>query len=157
MSRGFPSLTALLGLLAVAGYQNRDKIAEMLGGGATQQANTGNGTAGTAGGLGGVLEGLKGASGGGFLGQGLSELIDRFKQSGQGEVADSWVRTGPNQEVGPDKLEHALGPDVLQTLIAKTGLSRQELLARLSRELPTAVDRYTPDGRLPADTAAGRA
>ena len=32
MNRGFPSMTALLGLLAVAGYQNRDKIAEMLGG-----------------------------------------------------------------------------------------------------------------------------
>ena len=31
MSRGFPSMTALLGLLAVAGYQNRDKLAEMLG------------------------------------------------------------------------------------------------------------------------------
>ena len=31
MSRGYPSLTALLGLLAIAGYQNRDKIAEMLG------------------------------------------------------------------------------------------------------------------------------
>ena len=32
MSRGFPSMTALLGLLALAGYQNRDKIAEMLRG-----------------------------------------------------------------------------------------------------------------------------
>jgi uncharacterized protein YidB (DUF937 family) len=32
MSRGFPSMTALLGLLAIAGYQNRDKIAEMLSG-----------------------------------------------------------------------------------------------------------------------------
>src|SRR3954451_18161843 len=32
MSRGYPSMTALLGLLAIAGYQNRDKIAEMLGG-----------------------------------------------------------------------------------------------------------------------------
>ena len=32
MSRGFPSMTALLGLLAIAGYQNRDKIAEMLRG-----------------------------------------------------------------------------------------------------------------------------
>ena len=30
MSRGYPSLTALLGLLAIAGYQNRDKIAELL-------------------------------------------------------------------------------------------------------------------------------
>ena len=31
-SRGYPSLTALLGLLAIAGFQNRDKIAEMLRG-----------------------------------------------------------------------------------------------------------------------------
>ena len=29
---GFPSMTALLGMLALAGYQNRDKIAEMLRG-----------------------------------------------------------------------------------------------------------------------------
>jgi hypothetical protein len=29
MARGFPSLTALLGLLAIAGYQNRDKLAEL--------------------------------------------------------------------------------------------------------------------------------
>ncbi len=35
----------------------------------------------------------------------------------------------------------------------QTGLSQEELLARLSRELPTAVDKYTPDGRLP-DAAA---
>ena len=32
MSEGFPSMTALLGLLALAGYQNRDKLAEMLNG-----------------------------------------------------------------------------------------------------------------------------
>src|SRR5260370_17829542 len=36
MSRGMPSMTALLGLLAIAGYQNRAKLAEMLrGAGAT--------------------------------------------------------------------------------------------------------------------------
>ena len=29
-NRGFPSMTALLGLLAIAGYQNRDKIAEII-------------------------------------------------------------------------------------------------------------------------------
>jgi uncharacterized protein YidB (DUF937 family) len=38
---------------------------------------------------------------------------------------------------------------VLASLEQKTGLSQQELLARLSRELPSAVDKYTPDGRLP--------
>jgi hypothetical protein len=29
MSRGMPSMTSLLGMLALAGYQNRDKLMEM--------------------------------------------------------------------------------------------------------------------------------
>ena len=36
MSRGMPSMTALLGLLALAGYQNRDKLAELLKGAGKQ-------------------------------------------------------------------------------------------------------------------------
>ncbi len=55
MSRGFPSMTALLGLLAVAGYQNRDKIAEMLNG--AQQKLGAPGTSSQAG-QGGLLENL---------------------------------------------------------------------------------------------------
>jgi uncharacterized protein YidB (DUF937 family) len=49
----------------------------------------------------------------------------------------------------PHDLEAALGPDVIEDLTESTGLSRQEILQRLSRELPHAVDQYTPHGRLP--------
>jgi uncharacterized protein YidB (DUF937 family) len=151
-------MTALLGLLAIAGYQNRDKIAEMLRGVGQGQPGAGQAAPGATGGLGGVLEQLRGSLGGGlggggaggFLSGGLGELIDRFKQNGQGAVADSWVKTGPNRPVSPPELEQAIGPDVLATLSQQTGLPRDELLARLSRELPDAVDRYTPDGRLPS-------
>jgi uncharacterized protein YidB (DUF937 family) len=138
-------MTALLGLLAIAGYQNRDKLGEMLSG----LGKTGSGSQGGLGGLFGQLGSGGGATPGGFLGDGLRELVDRFKQSGQGATADSWVGTGPNQQIAPPKLEEAIGPDVLDTLSKQTGLSREELLARLSRELPDAVDKYTPQGRLP--------
>jgi len=76
--------------------------------------------------------------------------VERFQQSGQGDIADSWVGPGPNKEVAPNQLEQAIGPDVLATLSQQTGLSREELLAKLSKELPTAVDKYTPEGRLPS-------
>jgi uncharacterized protein YidB (DUF937 family) len=89
------------------------------------------------------------AGAGGLLNNGLNELLDSFKQNGHGETAQSWVNPGPNQEISPPQLSQALGSDVLATLEQKTGLSQQELLARLSRELPSAVDKYTPDGRLP--------
>jgi uncharacterized protein YidB (DUF937 family) len=149
MNRGFPSMTALLGLLAVAGFQNRDKLAEMLGGRSPDKPGA-PGAGEQKGGLGGLLGSIGGAGVGGLLGSGLSELVESFKQSGQGEVADSWVGTGPNKEIAPHQLEQAIGPDVLATLSQQTGLSREELLARLSRELPQAVDKYTPEGRLPA-------
>ena len=67
---------------------------------------------------------------------------------------DSWVKTGPNKPITPAQLEQAIGPDVLDTLTKQTGLSREELLARLARELPDAVDKYTPQGRLPAETGS---
>jgi uncharacterized protein YidB (DUF937 family) len=159
MSRGFPSMTALLGLLAVAGYQHRDKIAEIIGGiGQSTPAGTGQSTSGGAGqsGIGGLLgqlsRSLGGASAGGLLSGGLGELLERFKQSGHGETAESWVGTGPNKPVTPPQLEQAIGPEVLETLSKQTGLSREELLARLSHELPDAVDKYTPQGRLPTAT-----
>jgi uncharacterized protein YidB (DUF937 family) len=82
--------------------------------------------------------------------------VDRFKQSGHGETAESWIGTGPNKPVTPPQLEQAIGPEVLETLSKQTGLSREELLARLSRELPDAVDKYTPQGRLPTETELSR-
>ncbi len=109
MSRGFPSMTALLGLLAIAGYQNRDKIAEMLRG--LGQSKPGAAGQGGIDGLLGQLRGsLGGASAGGILSGGLGELVDRFKQSGQGETAESWVKTGPNKQCTPSQLAQALGP-----------------------------------------------
>jgi uncharacterized protein YidB (DUF937 family) len=151
MSRGMPSMTALLGLLAIAGYQNRDKLAEMLKGASANNPTSGSGVQQPGqGGLLGNLSGMLGGAGvGGLLNGGIGELLEQFKQNGQGEAAQSWVNDGPNKDVSPPQLKQAIGPDVLAALEQQTGLSQEELLARLSRELPAAVDKYTPDGRLP--------
>ena len=151
MSRGMPSMVALLGLLAVAGYQNRDKIAEVMGG--RQQEPEGKPDPSEPQSQGGLLGG---AGAGSVLSGGLRDLVDRFKQNGHGPAADSWVGTGPNQQLRTDQLEQAIGPEALNALLQQTGLSREELLSRLTRELPTAVDKLTPAGRLPTEEEAAR-
>ena len=159
MSRAMPSMVALLGLLAVAGYQNRGKLAEVLGG-LKQAPGSDPGQNNQQAGQGGVLGNLGGLLAGGSVGSvlsgGLRDLVEHFKQNGHGQAADSWVKPGPNQQVAPDQLEQAIGPDVLNTLTQQTGLSREELLSRLTRELPAAVDKFTPDGRLPTDEEAAK-
>ncbi|MGY2909669.1 YidB family protein [Bradyrhizobium sp. URHC0002] len=152
MSQGMPSMTALLGMVALAGYQNRDKITEMLTGAGSSGPNTGagqSGLGGILGSLGGLLGGAGSGGAGNLLNNGLNELLDSFKKNGKGDTAQSWIEPGPNKEISPPELKQAIGPDVLAHLEQKTGLSQQELLARLSRELPSAIDKYTPDGRLP--------
>jgi uncharacterized protein YidB (DUF937 family) len=157
MSKGYPSMTALLGLLAVAGYQNRDKLAELLKGhetGAPQRTvppipNTAS-SAPSGGGLGslaGLLGGVGTAGVGGLIASGLSELVDHFTKGGHGETANSWVNHGPNRDIPEADLERAIGSDTLDHLTQQTGLSRGALLSRLSRELPSAIDRYAADGR----------
>lgn len=154
MSRGMPSMTALLGMLAMAGYQNRDKLADMFKS-AVGSAGVGSGSQPKARGesstdLGSILSG---AGVGGLLGNGLNELLEQFTKNGEGDAAKSWIGSGPNQEVSPPQLKRAIGQDVLAALEQQTGLSQEELLARLSQELPAAVDKYTPEGRLPPRAA----
>jgi uncharacterized protein YidB (DUF937 family) len=150
MSNGMPSMTALLGMLALAGYQNRDKLSELLKGTTSSGTQVGPEQASPPGGLLGSIGGMLGGGGaGGFLNGGLGELLERFEQNGHGDAAQSWINAGPNKEVSPPELKQAIGPDVLAALEKQTGLSQEELLTRLSRELPSAVDKYTPDGRIP--------
>jgi uncharacterized protein YidB (DUF937 family) len=150
MSNGMPSMTALLGMLALAGYQNRDKLSELLKSATSSGTPSGPGQVSPLGGLLGSIGGMLGGGGsGGFLNGSLGELLERFKQNGHGDAAQSWINAGPNKEVSPPELKQAIGPDVLAALEKQTGLSQEELLTRLSRELPSAVDKYTPDGRIP--------
>lgn len=83
---------ALLGLLAVKGFQHRDQIGKMLG-----DMSAGGGTSGSAGGLGGMLGELGDMLGGGgsnassqsggfngnVLNEGLGGLLDRSGKTGR--------------------------------------------------------------------------
>jgi len=99
---------------------------------------------------------LAGGAAGGILSGGLNDLLKQFQQSGHGDVAKSWVDNAPNKAISTDDLAKALGGDQIETLMAHTGLSRQDLLAGLSQQLPEIVNQLTPDGRLPTEQELSR-
>jgi uncharacterized protein YidB (DUF937 family) len=92
----------------------------------------------------------------GALSGGLNDLVDQFRKRGKGDVAESWVTKGPNKSIAPEDLEQVLSPEQLAFLMGRTGLSREELLAGLSQELPKAVDTLTPDGHVPDENEMKR-
>jgi len=113
------------------------------------------------GGLGDLLKGglgslLAGGGAGSVLSGGLNDLLKQFQQSGHSDTAGSWVGTGPNKTISPNDLASAIGSDKINALAAQSGMSRDELLAALSQYLPQAIDRLTPQGRLPTEQEAAR-
>jgi uncharacterized protein YidB (DUF937 family) len=157
-----PMTMAILGLLAykaVKSFTSQPGAAPAKP--ATPAAPGSSQSAGSGGGLGDVLKnGLGGLLAGGAAGSvltgGLNDLLKQFQQSGQGDVAKTWVGTGPNKAISSDDLAKALGGDQISTLMAHTGLSRQDLLAGLSQYLPEAINQLTPDGRLPTEQELSR-
>jgi uncharacterized protein YidB (DUF937 family) len=151
-----PMTMALLGLLAYKTMKGKN-LSDMFGQGRRpgQPASPGQGGLGDllSGGLGGLLGG---GAAGGILSGGLGDLLKQFQQHGQGDKAESWVSTGPNKSIAPNELEQALGEERIRWLMQQTGMSREELMAGLSRELPEVVDKLTPNGRLPSDQEAQR-
>ncbi len=103
--------------------------------------------------LGGVLAG---GAAGSVLSGGLGDLLKQLQQGGQTETANSWVGTGPNKQISANDLASALGPDQINTISAQTGLSRDELLANLAKQLPEIINQLTPNGRLPTEQEASR-
>ena len=120
------------------------------------------------GGLGGILGGLLGGAGGGTgtlpdqdqahaaMSGGLGELLQRFQQSGYGDIVNSWIGTGANRQIAPDQLNQALSPETVDELSQQTGVPRHEVLSELSQALPTMVDRLTPEGRIPDEQEMAR-
>jgi uncharacterized protein YidB (DUF937 family) len=124
---------ALLGVLA---YKNRDKIGELLTGKSSSDPSGAD------------------ADSGGGLSDALNDILDRFKTNGAGEHVDSWVGTGPNRTLDRAHVEQAIDPDTLNALSAQTGLSHDELIERLTKDLPDAVNELTPDGKMPSGDLA---
>jgi uncharacterized protein YidB (DUF937 family) len=154
-------MLALLGLLAIAGYQNRDKLGSLLGNITGQQPGSsprqpiGDRSEGRGADIVSGLGGLLGGGGQGIAGA-IGDLFERFTGSGRGDVARSWVETGENRQPTSADLEEALGEDSISELTRQTGLSRDELLDRLRSVLPMAVDKLTPEGRLPTEDETSR-
>ena len=161
-NHGMPSMLALLGLLAAAGFQNREKIGGFLNGAAKrlEEAPPVGGNAKLQSGVSDVLTGLGdvfSGKGTGSLSQSLGDLMERFKQAGEGETAQSWVTPGvPNRPLSREQVERAVGIENIDELAQRMGMDRDELLDRLVSNIPAGVDKLTPEGRMPSEDEARR-
>ena len=115
--------------------------------------------------LGSLLGGLTGSRGpaaggigGGLLLQlalmllqqngGLGGVLGKFRQAGMGSQVDSWVSSGPNQDVSREQVEQAFGPAALNDIASKFGMSQEDAGSALTRIMPELINQLTPQGEV---------
>jgi len=80
---------------------------------------------------------------------GIQGVINQLQTNGLGSTVNSWISDGPNEHVSPGEVHKAFGEQTISELAAKSGLTTQELTAKLAQVLPHAVSSLTPDGQVP--------
>lgn len=67
---------------------------------------------------------------------------DAFKNNGLGDIVSSWVSTGRNLPVSADQILQVLGPERIQQIAQKAGVSTENLSQQLAVYLPRSSISY---------------
>jgi uncharacterized protein YidB (DUF937 family) len=88
-----PLMLGLMGVLAYRTFKGQGRLADMLGMNAPAAGSAAPGSilGDRLGGLGGLLSG---GAADGILSGGLNDLLNRFRENGHGDTAQSWVSEG---------------------------------------------------------------
>lgn len=79
---------------------------------------------------------------------GLGGILEMFQQNGLADQAASWVGSGENLPLSADQLTSVLGDGVLADLASKAGIAPDALSGQLADNLPSIIDKLTPDGEV---------
>ncbi len=79
---------------------------------------------------------------------GIGGVVEKFRQSGYGQQADSWVSTGENHPIAPEAVPQALGSGTLADVASQLGLSQGAAAGGLASMLPQLIDQLTPHGHI---------
>ena len=119
----------------------------------------------------GTLDGLIGSALGGMMGAGgsgqaqspllqialqllqqnggIAGVLDKFRQGGYADQADSWQSAGQNMPLSGNALQEVLGSGTIGQIAGQLGMSHSDAAGGLAQVLPQLIDQFTPNGKVP--------
>ena len=83
---------------------------------------------------------------------GLGGVLERFRQGGLGQHADSWVSTGQNMSLSAEQLQQVFGSSTISDLASRLGMSENQAGSAMAQVLPEVINRLTPAGQVPENS-----
>src|ERR1700682_6474352 len=82
---------------------------------------------------------------------GVAGVLDKFRQGGYADHADSWQGAGQNMPISGTALQEVLGSGSVRQIAQQLGLSHGAARGGLAQILPQVIDKLTPNGEVPDD------
>ncbi len=82
---------------------------------------------------------------------GVGAVLERFRQKGFGQQADSWVSAGPNAQLKAEEIDEVVGGEEMSRLARQLGVPEREVALGFADILPEMVDQLSPEGQVPAE------
>ena len=79
---------------------------------------------------------------------GLEGVLEKFRQGGLEQQADSWVSTDQNMSISAEQLQQVFGSSTISDLASRLGMSENQAGSAMAQTLPEVIDRLTPHGRV---------
>lgn len=87
---------------------------------------------------------------------GLSGLLDNFRQNGMDQHVESWLGPQQNQSLTPQQAEQGVGTQTVQAVSQKTGLGEDAVKVAIAAALPMLISHLAHgSGQLPAQATNG--
>lgn len=80
---------------------------------------------------------------------GFGGFINRFKEVGLGDEAESWISTGDNTPLTDSQVQSAFGAETINQVAKQSGVDATAATSALGYLTPQVVDALTPDGEMP--------
>lgn len=77
---------------------------------------------------------------------GVGGILEKFNQSGLGDLAASWVGQGQNQSLSEDQVGSVFGNDMIADMASKFGVDSSLLTGQIAQYLPELMNQATPAG-----------
>jgi uncharacterized protein YidB (DUF937 family) len=83
---------------------------------------------------------------------GLEGVLNKFRQGGLAQQADSWVGTGQNMNISADQLQQVFGSSTISDLASRLGMPADQAGSAMAQMLPDVINQLTPQGQVPENS-----
>ena len=78
----------------------------------------------------------------------LGSLVSGLQGDGLGNIVESWLGDGDNEEISEQQVEGIFGADKIQEMASQLGADQSDILSGLKDALPQMVDKSSSAGSL---------